>query len=61
MGSGATCKVKLGFDKVNRKKVAVKIIKTDLSDEYKEYLIKGAKAAQKIKPNKNVLVPAEVG
>ena len=34
LGSGASCKVKLGFDTVSKKKVAVKIIKADLGDDY---------------------------
>ena len=32
LGSGGTCKVKLGFDVENNRKVALKILKTDLSE-----------------------------
>lgn len=33
LGSGGTCKVKLGFDPTTQKKVAIKILKQDLSEK----------------------------
>ena len=39
LGSGGTCKVKLGYDVENNRKVALKILKSDLSDKTKELVI----------------------
>ena len=52
LGSGGTCKVKLGYDVDNNRKVALKILKSDLSDKTKELVIQEVKIMQTLQhPN----------
>lgn len=43
LGSGGTCKVKLGFDLENNRKVALKILKDDLSEATKKLVLEEVK------------------
>lgn len=43
LGSGGTCKVKLGYDLENNRKVALKILKDDLSEATKKLVLEEVK------------------
>ena len=56
LGSGASCKVKLGYDTVNRRKVAVKILHRSLEEELLQMVMKGAKQVlDKVRPHRNLI------
>lgn len=54
LGQGASCKVKLGFDMENSKKVAVKLFKENLDDKMKELIINEVKTMRAIQ-HKNLI------
>jgi serine/threonine protein kinase len=49
LGSGASCKVKLGVDSTTGKKVAVKIIKEDMDEADKALIKAEVEALQNLK------------
>ena len=60
LGTGASCKVKLGQDTSTGKKVAVKIIKSDIDDETMNLLVSEISALSKVK-HENVICLIEYG
>lgn len=54
LGSGGTCKVKLAYDPVNQKKVAIKILKNDLSEKTLKLVLEEIKIMQSL-VHENVL------
>ena len=60
LGSGGTCKVKLGFDKELNKKFAIKILKDDLSEKTKKLVLEEVATMQKLK-HEHVLEQQEFG
>lgn len=60
LGSGGTCKVKLGYDPESNRKVALKILKDDLTEKTKELVIQEVKIMQSLQ-HKNVLEQIETG
>ena len=55
LGSGASCKVKLGVDTQTGKKVAVKIINDNLDEKMKELVMNEVTALKGMKPHLNVV------
>ena len=60
LGSGGTCKVKLGFDPSTNLNVALKILKDDLSDKTNELVIQEVKIMQTLQ-HAHVLEQIETG
>ena len=59
-GEGSTCKVKLAIDETSGRKVAIKIINSDLNPKMKEYIMNEAYAMSKLKHG-NVIELIEIG
>ena len=55
LGSGASCKVKLGLDTESQKKVAVKILKTNIGDDELEFIKDEVDALKKMKQHKHIV------
>jgi len=60
LGSGGTCKVKLGWDAENNRKVALKILKADLSEKTRE-LVKEEVATMAKLSHLHILEQIETG
>ena len=54
LGSGGTCKVKLGYDTVENKKVAIKILKDTLSESTMKLVLEEVKTMQTLS-HENIL------
>ena len=55
LGSGASCKVKLGMDQKSMRKVAVKILNRAMRDKELEFVKEEVAALKKIKKHKHVV------
>ena len=60
LGTGGTCKVKLGSDMETGQHVAIKIIKSDLGDDVLKYVLAEVHAMQSLH-HKNILNQLEYG
>ena len=60
LGEGSTCKVKLALDTQSGKKVAIKIMNSDLDDKMRELIMVEVQAMSKLK-HANIIDQIEVG
>lgn len=61
LGSGASCKVKIGLDTTTKRKVAVKIMNKSLDEETKNLVMTEVDALSKLKGHPNILEIIEHG
>merc|ERR1712166_987893 len=60
LGSGASCKVKLGVNKESNRKVAIKIMNDNMDEEEKQLLVTEVEAMSKLS-HSNVIQTIEYG
>jgi serine/threonine protein kinase len=60
LGSGASCKVKLGVDSESGRKVAIKIMHSNMSEHDKKLVMTEVQALQGLK-NENIISQIETG